>query len=335
LFYTTTLGFNVIEGKRCLGLDNSKQAKRENRIILSEPYLSIDEKKRFNEYVPDTISLVTKIKCGLFDVRQMTLNLLVNILPSVPNIVGRYGDTDPEIKSYNNALTKWINNSQVSYLISMNTIVAVAKAIKKTFPEHVRNKDIFLVLKGGCVWGDSLLERVGSAGLIIEGVRALFKSGDNDTGIYINPSLSFSKNIYVIVQDIVHNTLIEEADKYSIGSDRWNSIEKSLDTEMPFPCVFEERSDIVVEKKDLLFKEIKQEKVHNRYVYVSRNDLEFVNGGSIVSFALIRLKIALRCCRTGRRLSAELVDVSVSDPEEDFMQDTFDNYRRSIIPYKL
>jgi len=339
--FTTTLLDNCLESERCVqtGGDPAKSEKRKTRKNVSAVFLNEDEAKTLREFRVKKASISVRFMITLFNIMALTLGGVSEVLPVVPGMIGRYGNVDQECREKNAKLTKWVNRGQVSYLISMKTVAAVSIAIRNEYPELVRNNDIFIVLKGGCVWGDSLLERVGETGSSIDGVAELFKSGDNDTGVYINPLLNDVENIYARVQDIVHDTLQAEALLYGIGGERWTAIESSLESStMPFACVLEERADVNIIDAGIFRKQILTTPVQGRYVYVSRNNLDFATSDEVVSFALLRLKIAFTgytVTGESEQLSAELVDVAVSNPMAGGAINTFNKYRSIIVPANI
>jgi hypothetical protein len=334
LLFTTALVDNVLEGLKCL-LTNpgSKNVKRIHRIDMCNAYLYDHELKKVNCYKSCTTLDKKSFNTHMFDLKFQSIKLINKILPHEKNYISRYGDIDSIKKEKNNLLTHWVNSGQVSYQLVMEIAFTISRRVRDVFPKECNRGDIFLMLKGGVVWGKSLQDRMMDfeQRISTSEINSLFKSGDNDTGLMINPQLPNAKNIYHLLNEIVRNTLEEEVLKYGFDSLNWKKITDSLDSnKQPIVGVFESRSNINI-TTGFLQKEIKTVPT-TLPVYVSSNEVEFATF-NVIKFYLHRMKIAF-ISHTKEKLSAELFDVSVMNPDSETSLYEFQKYHKIVIPYK-
>jgi hypothetical protein len=333
LLFTTNLVDNIVEGLKCLITNpGTKNIKRIHRIDICNSYLLPDERKKVDDYKTNTNIYKKTFNTYIFTLKSQIITMADKILTYEKNSVCRYGDIDPIKKEKNNSLTQWVNSGQVSYQIVMEIAFTISRRVRDVFPDECKRGDIFLMLKGGVVWGQSLQDRMIDFDQKIptEEINRVFKSGDNDTGLLINPLMPNAKNVYYLLNDIVRDTLEKEVLKYGFDSPNWKKIQDSLDSSnQPIIGVFKPRSNIEI-TTGFLRKTIKTSPTVLP-VYVSSNEIEFVTN-NVIKFYLHRMKISFVSV-DNEQLSAELFDISITDPDSESALYEFQKYHKSVIPY--
>jgi hypothetical protein len=337
IFSVNLLG-NMIECNRCL-LEGSggKHKKRVDRMDMASKFMFKNELVLAKNNKKPEQTNVQIAMLDFFNIKTYVLQMIdENILPKCQkNEFSRFGKTEPAKKVKNDQLTYWVNSGQVAYSVAMGVVQEIAKELRVIFPDECARGDIFIMLKGGVMFGQSLQNRIKLFGEDPDADKLikLFKQGDNDTSVMINPEMKNANVIQTIVNDIVRRVLEEQALNFTFGSAKWSTIEASLDSKsQPIIGCFESRGDINIVDDGLFRKKLSFKKCVNRPVYVSSNKLEFSNNTSVVKFMLHRLKIAFLSC-DNERLSAELLDVSINDIDSYDAIDIYKQYKEcGIIP---
>jgi hypothetical protein len=189
------------------------------------------------------------------------------------------------------------------------------------------------MLKGGVAAGIIVKRRLVKLGKDWSHVYDLFQRGDNDVGIYIDPTLSKEefKFIFDVISNIVETVMLENKRMFSSEGELGKIILESANYAMlPNGCKLASGRDVYLTRKDwrTVERSFGGEECNVRY---SCNDhISFIatdNAHNV--FSLHRLKMMFNV--DGEVCSGEILDIAISKREDTSLCKTFAVWRDNTV----